>query len=397
MAFQPHSSFDALASVIEQLGADGRTVRRAEAAAGDEDDALCATVDVAVPLSALASRDDGRVPLEPLDGAESREGFAFGIELPGIDGSDFDHDEATDLTVRPIEATLDAESVVATLEVVIGTADRGDRAVGDGRSPEPDPERGAGNESFRRGGGRGRDADGLAAARDESVPPYEDEAYLQRLYEACDTFAEMSDRIEMDVSAETVRRYMIDAGVHSPTSYELGGAGGEPEDRGTSRREPSAGDEAESGSANADATDADDAVKRGDGGDETDDTGADADVGEDADVDDAAASADASEDSRTDSLGRVPPESLPDEQLVADGIGLPDELTLPDVVKAVVDGRTVYDVQRDLGLAHDRTRQLLRQLNVLDLVLCRASEASRREVSIETVTGRIRQSAPDGA
>lgn len=43
--------------------------------------------------------------------------------------------------------------------------------------------------------------------------------HIRRLYEISETFDEMSDLIELDVSAETVRRYMIDAGIHSPESY----------------------------------------------------------------------------------------------------------------------------------------------------------------------------------
>ncbi|WP_435183667.1 hypothetical protein [Halobellus sp. EA9] len=442
MAFQPHSSFDALASVIEQLGAGGRTVRRAEAAAGDEDDALCATVEVAIPLSALADgADESGVSLEPLgDGADS--GVVFGLELPGIDAAGLDAGDGTDVSVRAVEATLETESVAATLEIVIRSADADDGSVVEDRVGGRDVASGASGAggSFRRGSDRPRDsdgsapspetpeaseppeaeadvfggvdstdaddasdneggdaddeadgADGLAAARDESVPPYEDVAYLARLYEVCDTFAEMSERIEMDVSAETVRRYMIDADVHSPTSYELGGAG----------RTPDNSDDARSGSADDGTDEPDESVVETAPSDETaPEDGSDADGrGDEGDGSRNAEAAATPAEDRTGSepADRVAPESLPDEQLVADGIGLPESLTLPDVVAAVVDARTLYDVQRELGLGHDRTRQLLRQLNVLDLVLCRASQAAAREVSVETVTARIRQCTPDGA
>ena len=139
----------------------------------------------------------------------------------------------------------------------------------------------------------------------------------------------MSRRIDMDVSAETVRRYMTEAGVHSPTSYETAG-----------------GARAASG----------------------------------ADDDDGSGTA-----------------SLPDEQLVADGIGLPEALTLHDVVDAVVDARTVHEVQREVGLEYDRTRQLLTQLNVLDLVVGRVSGDPDQRVTVEVVADRIRQCAPDSA
>jgi hypothetical protein len=184
----------------------------------------------------------------------------------------------------------------------------------------------------------------LEAVRDESVPAYDDTPYLRRLYETCDTFAEMSDRIEMDVSAETVRRYMTEAGVHSPTSY--GTADG-------------ASDSAGGSDAGADVRE----------------SGGAADP--DPDPEESAA--------------------LPDEQLVADGIGLPEALTLHDVVDAVVDARTVHEVQRALGLEYDRTRQLLTQLNVLDLVMGRVSGDAGPAVTVDVVADRIRQCAPDTA
>lgn len=58
------------------------------------------------------------------------------------------------------------------------------------------------------------------AYRDESVPPFDDVPYLRAIYEACETFEEMRGLIDLDVTTETVRRYMIDAGVHQPRSYQ---------------------------------------------------------------------------------------------------------------------------------------------------------------------------------
>ena len=90
-------------------------------------------------------------------------------------------------------------------------------------------------------------------------------------------------------------------------------------------------------------------------------------------------------------------EPLPDEQLVADGIGLPEELTLHEVADAVVDARTVHEVQRDIGLGYDRTRQLLTRLNVLDLVVGRVGAEPDRKGTVEIVADRIRQCTPDSA
>ncbi len=414
MAMQPHSSFDALSRVIERLGTDGRTVRRVEAAASaDERDSgsLRATVDVVIPFceavssgaassleATAASVDDGELNLT--------------VQLPVFPDASTDAAEAlpdgTRVSANSTDARFEGGHVLVSLDVVIeadsssDTRSAGRSAAADADTPEPGPTAsavtdGAGMPSGALDASAGTDdaerpesempsafgetatesavddtetdtstaatadsvddsddASSLAAARDDSVPPYEDTPYLRRLYESCDTFEEMSQRIEMDVSDETVRRYMIEAGVHSPTSYETGAAAAESVDsEEPADRSPSAESDISAGPSTAD------------GGDE-----------------------------RVEDDARADP--LPDDQLVADGIGFPDRLTLHDVVDAVVDARTVHEVGRELGLEHDRTRQLLRQLNVLDLVLRRVSDDPKRETSVEDVAARIRQCAPDG-
>ena len=154
----------------------------------------------------------------------------------------------------------------------------------------------------------------LDAARDESLPPYEDTSYLRTLYESCETFEEMSRLIEMDVVAETVRRYMVDAGVHTPDNYE---------------------------SKVAESDDAD-------GRPATDDS--------------------------TEAAPEQPAGPPADEQLVADGIGLPDGVGVTDLVDAVVEAATVYEVDRDLGLGQGQTRELLRRLGLLDQVTGRVAD-----------------------
>jgi hypothetical protein len=181
------------------------------------------------------------------------------------------------------------------------------------------------------------------------VPAYEDGPYLRALYDACDTFTEMSDLIEMEVSSETVRRYMIDAGVHEPDRYDAPVA--------------ARGDDAGS-------------------------TGA-ADPGEAADPD--------------GHSGRTAGSGPRDGAAVTDGVGLPDDVTLPegvqlcDVVGAVVESTAEYQVQRQLDLGRDETRRLLAELNLLDLLHHRLTDHDRERPSYEEVAARIRQRAPSGA
>ncbi|RLM83778.1 hypothetical protein D3D02_16675 [Halobellus sp. Atlit-38R] len=494
MAMQPHFSFDALSCVIEQLGSEGRSVRRAEAAAGgDEDETLRATVDVSVPLCGAS----GSSSLEPISASTDGDGLCVSFDLTTL--SDSSGDQLTDgcadeLTVStcPTDARLDDGAVLVTLDVVIGsdvtdaasehtaatdersttahasttnTAETADssrtadasgaagRSLSEGRSdrtttdrdttadrattvfggvpaaaasgPNSDTLLAAGSdrssgetepttatatdsapvdsalptngEQTATVGEEERDAatsdDGpdaaddaasaLTAARDDSVPPYEDVEYLRCLYDVCETFAEMSERIEMDVSAETVRRYMIEAEVHSPTSYETTGSN---RHSSTASHSGATLDDESSGDSTPDDDTADASASTA----EASPSGVGSDDGAGAPPD---AGPSVSDRSQSDAEA----ESLPDDQLVADGIGLPEELTLHDVVDAVVDARTVHEVQRELGLEHGRTRQLLRQLNVLDLVLRRVSDAPERRVSFDDVAARIRQCTPDAA
>ena len=166
----------------------------------------------------------------------------------------------------------------------------------------------------------------LASVRDESVPAYEDTAYLRALYESCETFGEMSERIEMDVVAETVRRYMVDAGVHTPDSYETAAPG---DDR--------------------------------------------------------------SEESTATAVAEAPA----GDQLVADGLGFPEDLRVAELADAVVDAATVCEVTRDLGLDQERTRELLSQFGLLGEVIHRVAD-DHRGLTREEVLDHIRRQGSPG-
>ncbi|WP_135855105.1 hypothetical protein [Halorussus salinus] len=50
------------------------------------------------------------------------------------------------------------------------------------------------------------------------LPPYQDPDRLQAVYDEHETFKEMTDALDVEVSAQTVRRYMIKYGIHEPAS-----------------------------------------------------------------------------------------------------------------------------------------------------------------------------------
>lgn len=259
----------------------------------------------------------------------------------------------------------------------------------------------------------------LSQVRDDSVPPYEDETYLQRLYEMCDTFSEMSDRIELDVAGETVRRYMIEAGVHSPTRYDNTDDSSDDEE---TEAEAETQTQTESENKVIESEPTPDNIgqighKRTNTNTTTHSTSTSTrtSAGVSADSGDEIATADAADvDVDTDiqtqtqtpqtqahtARSGVPGStietlSIPDEQLVTDGAGLPSDLEISDIVDAVVGARTVYEVQRRLGIEYRQTRDLLDQLDILDLVLRRLSGGPDpdRGVSYEAIAARIQQCA----
>lgn len=231
-----HTSFDVLSRVVERFESDGRSVRDVEVAmAGPEGGELHATMDVPVSLCPGSETDPGR-DLE-LRGATSADGDGVRIECAAAFLDDLPSAVADAVSTEVRSARLADGGVVLTLELTVSptdvTASTGDDAVGKstarpsvgdagaGESETTPPPSAADPPSESEPDGTDRSvAATLAAVRDDSVPPYEDVEYLRALYDSCETFAEMSRHIEMDVAAETVRRYMITADVHRPTQYE---------------------------------------------------------------------------------------------------------------------------------------------------------------------------------
>lgn len=188
------------------------------------------------------------------------------------------------------------------------------------------------------------DASGTASdgdpGRTPGVPPFEDKRYLRYLYSANETFADMAEEIDMDVTAETVRRYMIYAGIHEPSSYDTGSDTTTPEEEGSG-------------------------------------PGAVTDAAERDEVDEPTANGSRSGDV---------------EVVAADGIGLPDGVTIEHFIETVRRSNTIFEVQQQMGGDRDEVREMLEKLNLLDLVMCRLAMESEHTVTREEVVERLRQS-----
>ena len=344
IVMRSHTVFESLSTIVGEQTSRGRSVRNVEAATNGS--TLRASMEVLVPLDAGSSDDQtGRGPAVDSTSLTDEGTLAVELAVPELVPLPPSAETTVAVSGRTVEVT--PEGLLVALDLTIDPSgseppEPTGPGVTDGADDDAD---GSGIGPARRDDALNEDAsdddpaEGLEAIRDDSIPPYEDAEYLRAIYARCDTFAEMRDEIEMDVSAETVRRYMIDAGIHEPTDYETATdrtENGHRADDGAAEREESPGDPPSDG------------------------------------------------DSR-------PP--LPDAQLVADGIGLPDGVELADVIEVVVRSSTVYEVKRELGLNEGYARELLKQLDLLDLVMCRMSRAPDREVTFEEAARRVRQCA----
>jgi hypothetical protein len=230
--------------------------------------------------------------------------------------------------------------------------------TGDGGRSEPETETSSSVETESEENAARDEERPVDAERNEDVPPYEDTEYLRQLYEGCETFVEMADAYERDVAAETVRRYMADAGVHEPSSYDT----------------VSSSDDAETESGSADG--------------EADETAAEA-TSNDTATDEHPTEAAGDE---TDPEERDPIKGIATQQIVADGVGLPEDISIEQLADAVETSMTLYEVKRELELEQSKTRRLLKRLNLLDVVVTRLSVQDHREVSRSEIADRIRQS-----
>lgn len=177
--------------------------------------------------------------------------------------------------------------------------------------------------SDRQGDSRNDDSgtSSRTGGRSRNVPPFRDPELLQEVYDAHDTFAEMAEALDMDVTGETVRRYMIDYDIHQPNSYRTSNESG-PTTR-SSEQSP-----------------------------ETD--------------------------------------HAQEAVVISDGIGLPENVSVEDLIETVNRSNTIYEVKEDLDLERTEAHEMLKELNLIDLVLGRLSNDAGREITRQDVIDRLR-------
>ncbi|RBI62407.1 hypothetical protein DMJ13_11100 [halophilic archaeon] len=385
------TSFDRLSQALECYESAHAEIQRVEAARPDESESneeLRATVDIAVPLCSTLRGEAADAPSPTT--ARIRDDGGLQVDFPASTLPTADRIDDDRVSVEGESARVEDGTILVT-SVVSVAADSGtkrppnvERAQrNEGGDPTESGERtdvvegpaDERTEDVHRESGRDTAIEErteqereVEAARNEELPPYEDTEYLRTIYASCDTFVEMADVIEMDVAAETVRRYMTEADVHEPSSYDTA-SGSDDEDVTPPERD----DSDDSVSADENAAEATETDSESSPVDRRPDESA---AGMETDVDD-------------------PVEDIANRPVVADGIGLPDGLTVQQLADAVESSRTLHEVKRKLDIERDQAQQLMERLNLLDLVVARLSERGNRRISRSEIADRIRQSVTD--
>jgi hypothetical protein len=218
MSTQVSSWFGALADVVEQLDSDGWAVHHVDVVAERRgSDPLAGTIEISTPFHNLPSMG-GESTLELSSSSIDDQGLSLTFRssicsefTPAECGSDRRPSDQNPGVV-PTETRFENGVLRVTLKIVNRGQSLTDARYGGATSRESDAPASDGGPS---------DLTDPEAVRDESVPPFEDSGYLRCLYNSCETFAEMSEKIDMEVSSETVRRYMIDANIHSPSASKI--------------------------------------------------------------------------------------------------------------------------------------------------------------------------------
>lgn len=199
-------------------------------------------------------------------------------------------------------------------------------------------------------------------ASDDEIPAYKDPDRLRAVYEAHDSFTEMQAALDVDVTAQTVRRNMIKEGIHVPETNE------NTDSEGDAEAEAEASEKAEKADSKTDTV--------------TGETVRDTDAEPD-------------EDTETSETAE---QHLPTDEDVAD-VALPDGITIEAVRDAVAESSSLHGAQMALGLDMKETRQLLQELDVLEYVGGRIAnrDADIDPTEIERTITRSMKARADGS
>lgn len=219
----------------------------------------------------------------------------------------------------------------------------------------------------------------------DSGGPERDADRLREVYERHDSFAAMREALDADVSAQTVRRWMMDEGIHVTNGGSDGASAGAPEAEGP---EPDdVGSAAEQGETE---TEPDDGEDNGPG-----------ETSVETESDDGAGSRSVGADA--ESAGETDDEAAPrnpagqgsdtSPELSEVDASLPEGVTAAGLCEAVDEASTLYDVQKRLELDRETTRTVLSEYDLLELVHGRVADKHRREELKDEIDDRLEANA----
>jgi hypothetical protein len=232
-----------------------------------------------------------------------------------------------------------------------------------------------------------------------AVPAYKDPEALQAVYEEYDTFPEMTEALGADVTSETVRRYMVDYDIHDPSdntpqahSFSHTSAGTD-QSEGDDRSYTSPTERTGSASrGTADSTDSSGTVaaNSGESPSDTDESAASDRTGN------TNRGSEANPNSGDDELGnRSVAELLAEmdnqnsgDKLIADGLGIPQDLTIAELASIVNQSNTIHEVGQRLSMSQGNARRLLQGLDLISFVTHRLA-ADQIDVSHAEIKRRI--------
>ena len=311
-----------LAAVVDELERADIDVRDASIdPASAETGHVHATVELSVPMepaaTTIAVDGSGQTVPDPDGSSGDRHQVAADADTAGASASNGDDREESSVAIT---ATVDPEPTA-----------NGDAIP----CPEPDCDATFASEPGMKVHRTKVHLSGVAG--EDGPPAYRDPDRLAAVYESENTFPEMRDALDADVSAQTVRRHMIRHGIHDP-------------DDPTPTQQPAADGEASTDAAQADADD--------DAADGTTDGRAVADF-------------------------------------VDADLAIPADLDLGTLGQCVEAADTLYDVQQRFGIDRETARELLAAFDLLELVHGRVATKHERDRLKDEIDRRISATLAD--
>lgn len=360
-----------LASLVDRVEAGGIEVLEVErlddgSTGADDDESMRATLEVRVSVDATESATETEHRPDQADGGSTDENgvSARGPAEPGGTSNPTDGGGRPATEDEPGKSDSDREPAETAVD------DGEDDAVS---CRDPDCP-----ETFETA--HGMKIHHTKTHVSEGDPPaYRDPARLREAYETCDTLAEIRDHLDADVTVTTIRRQLIANDIHEPGVDESEAPDTEDPDPG--KAGPEETDVEAAGRADPDATGQapEPAIE------------APADV----DVPTQAVTTDGAEFARRPVVGgETDDDAAAGDEMTravetADDGDLAGDVTVDTLADAVKEARTVYDVERALDVDRERTIELLREHDLLEIVHGRVADERERTALREEVDERV--------